>query len=138
MIPNFLCSNHHRHYQQSPEEAVLAWDEWMTAGHRATLDKDPELAFRFYGNSMEVAEILMNTSKEYITLSPITPFERLQLAGQHLAELCQRNGHQEISEAIKKKLDATLKSHRHACCSQFADNFQVLSTTDNAAPSRVH
>lgn len=118
MIPQFLCPTHHQHYRDNAAEALQAWDQWMTSGHRALLDQEPEQAFRYYGSSMEVADILMHTAQRQL-LSPITPFERFQLAGQHLAELCQRTGHKDIYTAIKAKLSSAIQNQRHMTFSSF-------------------
>ncbi|MDP6969452.1 MAG: hypothetical protein QGG88_10150 [Gammaproteobacteria bacterium] len=112
MIPNFLCQTHRKHYQQHPSEALLAWDNWMSAGHQSVLNQDNERAFRYYGSSMEVAAILMEQSTQ-IALTAITPFERYQLAGQHLAELCHRNSHEEMANAIVEKLNQVLVNQRY-------------------------
>jgi len=111
MIPNFLCPTHHKHYQQQPSEAILAWDSWMSLGHKSVLGRNNEKAFRYYGSCMEVAAILMEQNTQ-IAITAITPLERYQLAGQHLAELCQRSGHEEIARAILAKLNETLTNKR--------------------------
>ena len=112
MIPNFLCQTHRQHYQQEPTEALMAWDNWMSAGHQSVLSQDNERAFRYYGSSMEVAAILMQQSAQ-VAVTAITPLERYQLAGQHLAELCHRNGHKDIANAIVQKLNNALANQRH-------------------------
>ena len=107
MLPNFLCPTHRRYFQQNPIEAVSAWDSWMCQGHQFALNQDLAKAFSYYGSSMEVAEILMQQGANK-PLNAITAFERYQLAGQHLAKLCQRNSHHDMANTIVKKLNNTL------------------------------
>ena len=107
MLPNFLCQTHRRHFQQNPNEAVSAWDSWMSEGHQSSLNQDIAKAFSYYGSSMEVAEILIHQGAN-MPLNAITAFERFQLAGQHLAQLCQRHDYEEMAVAIMRKLNDTL------------------------------
>jgi hypothetical protein len=113
MLPNFLCQTHRQHFQQNPNEAVSAWDNWMSEGHQSSLNHDVAKAFSYYGSSMEVAEILIYQGAN-MPLNAITAFERFQLAGQHLAQLCQRHNYKDMAVVIMQKLNDTLTNQGYS------------------------